>query len=265
MFRAFGNGRLYAPEGDDKGAGGNGSADDGKPKPLTEEDVGRIVNAAVTGHLGRALPKAIQEGLKGLNLDELIGSAVKKHVPEPKPDDGAGDKADSADKLTLKALQKQLASVTETLETEKKARTAAEQRAQETEQHSRFQAAQNAFRAAIQPKIRTELLEVLVRDTAGQGRLKVDDNGNAVLRVSRAPFKGAPEQDEDLPLDEAVPLFLAEKYVAPFIPAPGGPADRQSTTQKTLVFAPKPGDSESDVAAQAVAALRAHGIDPCSL
>jgi hypothetical protein len=162
------------------------------------------------------LPASIQEAMGGLKLDEQIGAALAKLQPPPPPE---GDKA--AKPGTKNELEQQLKDLATKLEQAEAARVAADKLRLETEQARRLDAANTAFRAALQPKLRPELLDVAVSHWGSvQQRLKLDEAGSPVLRVKRAPYKGAPEQDEDLPIAEAIPLLLASEEAKPFLPPP---------------------------------------------
>lgn len=210
---------------------------DPPPAGITEEDVGRIVNSAVTSQLKRLLPTAIGEAMGGLKLDEQIAAAIAKVSPPP-PDDpkdkGKGTKTD---------LEKRLEEMATKLETSEKRASDAEKLRLETEQARRLDAGTTAFRSALQAKLRPELLDVAVSHWgATQQRLKLAEDGSPLLRVKRAPYKGAPEQDEDLPLDQAIPILLAAEEAKPFLPAPaplpgrGGGAPRSSVTDGLTRF-----------------------------
>ena len=83
--------------------------------------------------------------------------------------------------------------------------------------------------------------------------------------MKRAPYKGAPPVDEDLPLAEAIPLWLATDDVKPFLPAPGG---HQEEKKKQPGFQPQlqtSAGADNDPASKALAALEAAGIDPSAL
>lgn len=203
--------------------------DDTKQDPpthagLSEEDVGRIVNAAVTSQLKRLLPASISEAMGGLKFDDQINAALAKIQEKPADPPGSPKPANKSD------LEKQLQELSAKLEAADAARAAADKARVETEQARQFDAANTAFRAALQPKLRPELLDVAVSHWGStQKRLKLDEAGSPVLRVKRAPYKGAPEQDEDLPIAEALPLLLASEEAKPFLPAPAPMPGRGGT------------------------------------
>lgn len=248
------------PPDDNTGAG------DGA-KVLTEEEVGRIVNAAVTSQLNRAIPKALGDALGKLDLKGQIAEAVKELVPQlapPQKGDGSGGgdgKGHQVSEVEAK-LQKQLEAIATELEKEKKARQDAEQARIEAENQRKRDAALTAFRSGVAAKIKPELQDVFV-EHFGSRRLKLAEDGTPLLTVRRAPYKGAPEEDMDLPLEEALPIFLASKEVQPFLPAPGGQqgADGRGNQRRVAPRVPGNGASDTEKADAALAALQEKGID----
>jgi hypothetical protein len=240
MLRAFGYGTSApcAPEGSDGTGGGDGG--DAGHKPLTEEDVGRIVNQAVTAQLGRSLPKAVEGAISAIKFEDLLTPIVQKLSPPPQQgggQDGGGQSgADHGGHITTKTLQDQVQKLATELESEKKARAAAEQQKLETERRAHRSSAKQAFTAAVQGKVRPELLGVFVDHYAdSQGLLKVADDGKATVTVKVSPYKGAPLEDQDLPIADAIPLLLAREDIKPFLPAPGGHQEGHTQGQRQTV------------------------------
>lgn len=243
--------------------GGDGGGEG--PKALTEEDVGKVlgpmVNGAVMNHLKKALPAALAEALGGLNLDGKIGEAIAKLAPPPPQDEPKG-KAPKDD-----VLQRQIADLASKLEASERARADAERARADADAQRRHDAAVTEFRNAIAPKLRPELLGVAVSHWATvEGRLKVGDDGVATLRVKRAPYKGAPEEEADLPLAEAIPALLSSEAAKPFLPAPSTPAPK-TQTRAPFAGAPSPagqpvGLDDAAKAAAVIEALARSGVDP---
>lgn len=190
------------------------------PSPgMSEEDVGRIVNAAVTSQLKRILPTAVTEALGAAKLPDLIAQqfAALKGADDG-ASDGEGQKAKPGTKSDLERTVQDLAAK---LEASEKKTQAAEQARIETEQARKLDAATTAFRSSLSTKLRPELLDVAVTYWgSAQKRLTLSPDGEPMLRVKRAPYKGAPEADEDLPLAEAIPILLSSDEAKAFIPAP---------------------------------------------
>jgi hypothetical protein len=246
---------LRAPEADPAGGGGD-------PKPIfTDEQlaaIGQTVNAAVTSHLKRQ--PALADQLKSLDWKAIIGPVVTELAPkaEPEPDPKGGKKPHTDD-----AVAKQLQDLAGKLEASEKRAAAAEQ-ARADEANSRaLDRAKADLRSALQPKVRHEGLDSLVKLlTDADKTVKLGEGGVPLMTVKRAPYKGAPEQDEDLPLAEAVPLWLASESAKFWLPAPGtgdpkkgSPAPRQSGSPGTG------GQLPTDPAARTLAQFDAQGID----
>lgn len=207
---------------EDKEPVGGGAADDA---PFTETQLAALqqliastANSAVTAQLKRNLPVAIADGLKGVNFGEILAPEIAKL----KPAEPSAEKKPAESEFT-----KQIQDLAAKLEASESARAGAERARIDAEQKRLHDSALSQLRNHLQPKLRDDLLDVAVSHWANtEGRLKVTDDGQALLRVKRAAFKGGPEQDEDLPLAEAIPLLLASKEAKPFIPAPGGQQEK---------------------------------------
>jgi hypothetical protein len=203
---------------DDKKPDEKGTQDE--PKFVTADEVGRMVHGAMTDLAERKLPGLITKSLESVNLADTIKAEVAKLAP-PKDDPKGSD--DGGKPTVPPEVQAQLETLAASLEQEKAARENAERSRVELEQQHRRAGAKTAFRDAVSDKIRGDLLPVFVNHYAdSQGLLSVNDEGVPLLKVKKAPYKGAPEEDVSLPLDQAVPILLAQKDVHPFLPAPGG-------------------------------------------
>lgn len=220
------------------------SAPTDTPKALTEEDVGRIVNAAVTSHLKRSLssslPDAIKDSLAVMNFGQQIEETVKRLLPQQPTDDKSKD-----DKKPPKdpEFQRQLQDMATKLEASERRYKESEQLRNKIESQRRFDAARTSLTSALKDKAHPDFLDDWVNKLAlVEKRLKVADNGDATLRVKRSPFKGAPEEEEDLPIAQAVPLLLerAEEKKYQAVPNTGdgrgtrGPSGGAKTTDRRL-------------------------------
>ena len=186
MLRSFHFGPL-SDKADDK-SGGGGDPPPDQPKGITEEDVGRIVNSAVTAQLKRSIGPAITEVLGGLKLDEQIAAIVAKAMPKA-PDGKKPD--DKPENDAAKEYQRQLTALQERLDASERKSTELDKQRIELEQKNRFDSAKAAFRAGVQTKIKHELLDPFIDYYSHvKGVLKVDDSGSPMLTVKRAPYKG---------------------------------------------------------------------------
>lgn len=209
---------LRAPEGE-PGSGGGG--DD--PPEFTERQMtllGQFVNSAITNRVPKLVAAAVGDGLKAINWEETLTPIVGKLAPQPKDDGGDGDDG-KGKKRPASELETRLTQIAADLDKEKAARVAAEQRAQQIEEARKMDSARVQFRNALGDKLAPGMLDIaLDRWTIVQNRLKLDENGTALLRVKKAPLKGLPEEDVELPLGEAIPFLLEEQESKHFIPAP---------------------------------------------
>lgn len=223
MFIRRGSAILRSPD-PDPGAGGGGGADSGFNE-AQQAAIGKIVNSAISSHMGRIdFSAKVAEGLKAVKWGEVLAEPVKallEQKPQADDDDPAKPgKGGKASKGGDSALEAQLQKLAGDLETERAARKAAEMATTAAEQKRLLDGATTNFRNGLQPKLRPELLDVAVGHFGTA--LKVDDKGIALLRVKKAPYKGAPEEDMDVPLIEGLPILLASEGMKPFLPAPGG-------------------------------------------
>lgn len=217
---------LRSPEPDPAGGGGGGGGNDNLPaNPFSDEQqtaLGQMVNQAITSHMKRGLAPAIAEAMKATNWGEILAPEITKLIPkvEPGDDDPAKPKPKGGGQSDL---ERQIAKLAAELETEKLGRTEAEKRRMQAEQDRRQDAAKIKLRTALQDKVAPGALEHAVAYlTVVENRLKVDENGNATFRVRRAPYKGAPEEDVDVSLEEAIPVVLGEETMKVYLPPPKG-------------------------------------------
>lgn len=246
---------LRAPEPDPAGGGS------GEPKPIFSDEqlaaIGQTVNAAVTSHLKRQPTLADQ--LKAVDWKAMLAPVVTELVPKVEPDPDPKAKKPVADDATAR----QLKDLADKLEASEKRSIALEQARVDAEQQRAMDGAQHALRSALQPKVRGELLDLLVRDLTTQKALKLGENNAPILGVKRAPYKGAPEQDEDLPLSEAIPIWLASEGAKVFLPAPGTetPTRKGPPAPRQAPAGGAGGQLPTDPAARTLAQFEAQGID----
>jgi hypothetical protein len=257
---------LLDKAGDDGGGGD-------PPKPLFSEEqlaaIGQTVNAAVTSHLKRQ--PALAEQLKGVDWKGLIGPVVTELIP--KPDDsgsgggsGDGGKAKGGKAASDDAVARQLQELATKLEASETARKEEARLRAESETNRKLDAAKLKLRSGLADKLAPGMTDIAIDHlTLVQGRLKVDEQGNALFRVKRAPYKGAPEADEDIALEEAIPVLLEEPGMKLFRAAPkptggGGPPGPR---------VPGSGGGgqplSGDPATRTLQQFEALGIDPASL
>jgi hypothetical protein len=154
--------------------------------------------------------------------------------------------------------------------------TKAEKAARVAIENQRIQdGARGALRGALADLVNPLYLDdAMTRLDVIEKRLKTDDKGNPILTVKRAPYKGAPEEDVELSLDEAIPLLVQSKDMARYLLPPGGQGgDGQRGGSHQQRKAPgntgampsspvvKPGMSDAEKNAAVLSALQASGAD----
>lgn len=198
-----------APQGNEAPGASNGNGEQaGTPTYVTAEEVGNIVNAAVTNHLKRALPKEFETLRTGFvaELDKKLGELAKAKesaVPE--------DKGKPSPEVA--ALQTRLA------ELERTNKEFAD-KADKAEKARREEAAFGSLRAALGKSVRPEMLEIATKVVRADGLISFDESGQPLFRVRRSPGAGMPEEDQNLPLADGIAHFLKSKDAAPFLPPP---------------------------------------------
>jgi len=187
-----------------------------EPKYVTADELGNMVNAAVTSHtkrLEKQFTAALETALKPVH--------EKLSAPPPPPPSGGEEKKVTAAPEYL-ALQKQLEEMKANLTREAEARANAERKAREDK-------AFGELKSMLGPQVRPELLDVLASHLfAVDKRVDFEDDGTPVFK-----WKGTYEE-ERLPLKDGISQFLKSDAAKPFLPAPasGGapPLPKRSPT-----------------------------------
>jgi len=181
------------------------------PKYVTAEEIGNIVNAAVTSHLKRSLAGAIDAALKPV-VEKL--SAVQAPVAPPAdPEEGGKAKKGKQDPEVL-AMAKRIEDMEKALATEREA-TAAAQR------QSRDERAFSELMTALDGKVRPEFRDMLAKHLFHlEKRIEVDETGRALFKTSKVPAWGGEPEDQFLPIADGVTDFLRSDAAKAFLPAP---------------------------------------------
>lgn len=238
----FGFNRVLREEaGDGNGDGGGANT----PANMTPEEVGKMINSALTSHLKRLnIDGKIDEKFGALNTQ--LTELGAKLTATPQVDPAGGDKGDKGKPGNVDpAIQKQLETLSSQLETEKAARVAAEQATTAEKQQREFDTAKQSLATGLKSVAHPDLHEDWVDLLVFKQRLKVEE-GVPMLAVDHAPVKGMPLQREFLPLTEALPHLLKAEESKRFQAAPlpqkqnggGGPrkGDLQSLQNSTNPF-----------------------------
>ncbi len=215
------------------------------PQYVTADQIGNIVNAAVSSHLKRSLGTAIEAAMKPIT--EKLAAAP----PPPPADDETKRSHKKQPDPEFLALTQKLAGLENDLKTERE-RVAAEQKKSSDDR------AYNTLRSSLENKIRPELLDMVTSHLFRvEKRVTVDEQGNPLFRSQRIAYTGAEPEDVDLPLRSGVDEFLKSDAAKPFLPAPGTsgaspmPKRGPSPNQGGIDFS-KPATTDADKARRSI-------------
>ncbi len=204
-----------------------------EPKYVTAEEIGNIVNAAVSSHLKRSLGGAIDTALKPV-LEKLSAPPP----PPPADDDGGSSGTPKKGKQTpeMLAMAKQIEDLTKTIVTEREGRAAAEKKQREDRAYAEL-------RSSLEGKVRPDLLDMVAKNLfVVEGRVVVEENGNILFKTSKAPYVGAEPEEQQLPLKSGVDDFLKSDAAKPFLPAPNSGASAPQLPKRGP--SPNPGGTD---------------------
>lgn len=234
MFQINRSFPLFDKAGTEVGSGGGGT-DGGKSAEvkLTDEmraEIGALISGALKSEGKRQIAGAVKEALEGLKLGESIAAEVAKLKPaEPDPKD---DKSAAKPDPKIAALEARLQEVTAKLTAESEERGKAVEAAKNEK-------AFIALKTALGPHVRPEVLELAARDLfVAQKRVTVDEQGNPLLTVRKAPYPGQSEEDIPLPLADGVKHWLGTTEGKFFVPAHGVGTGQQQQGGKGPFRAP---------------------------
>lgn len=210
--------------------------DDGSQNPSNEtqyvkiEDIGNIVNAAVKSQLGRALTPALEAATKPL-LEKL---AAFQAPPPPTADEGEGTKKPVKQTPEMLAMAKKLEDMEKQL-------IDRDQKVEAAEKKARDQRGRADLRAALEGKVRPELLDLVAANLYSvENRIEFDETGTPLFKTSRSPYVGADPEDVLLPLKSGVEEYLKGESAKAFLPAPS-PGSGAGPLPKRPASSPNPG------------------------
>lgn len=216
------------------------------PQPSPEEQLGNMVNAAVSAHIKRftekQLPAILESALKPIT--------EKLAAPPPPADDEGGKRKSKQDPETL-ALAKQLEDLKKELADRDQKVAAAEKRARE-------ERAFGDLRTSLEGKVRPELLDFVAKHlVAVENRLVFDENGTPLFKSQRVPYAGAEPEEINLPLRAGIDEFLKSDSAKPFLPAPSSasasPLPKRPSMQQSSGFDfSRPANSDAEKAARSL-------------
>ena len=183
-----------------------------QPKYVTSDELGQMVNAAVTAQLKRGLSKVTDDFKKEL--------ATQLAALKPSKEEHEETKKSSKQDPELAALQRSLAET-------QAAMKASEERAVAAEKQRREDKAFADLRTHLSTQLKPEMVDIAAEHLFyARKRVEFDENGNPLFKAKRSPGGGLPEEDILLPLAEGVNAFVKSKEAAPFLPAPGPQAGK---------------------------------------
>ncbi len=201
-----------------------------EPKYVTAEEIGNIVNAAVTSQLKRSLGTAIAEAVKPIT--EQV-AALKQAPP---PSDEGDDKKKGKQSPEMLAMAKQIEELTNGIKQRDERVAAAEKKQREDRAYAEL-------RGSLEGKIRPELLDMVAKNLFFvEGRVVTDENGNVLFKTSKAPYTGAEPEEMQLPLKSGVDDFLKSDSAKPFLPAPNPGANSNPLPKRGP--SPNPGGTD---------------------
>lgn len=205
---------LRAPD-DGSASGGNGES---QAKPLTEEDIGRIANQAITAQLKRLnIDGKITEAISSLDLDGKFKALTESLKPATLAGEGGEKQAPSSG--IPPEVAKQLQQLSEKLEASEAARKAEREALEEVKTKHQFDAGRQRLYESLKEHADPNLHDVWVDHLIHHQRLKIEEN-EPLLEVEYSPIKGLPKQKEFLPLAEAIPHLVGSQDSKRFMPPP---------------------------------------------
>lgn len=177
-----------------------------------EEQLGNMVNAAVSAHIKRFTEKqlpAILEASLGKALEPI---QAKLAAPQTPSDDEGKKKVKETPEMLAMAKQ---------IEDMKRALEEKEQRATAAEKKARDERAYTELRASLEGKVRPELLDVVAENLFHVKKaVDFDEAGTPLFKSTRSPYAGAEPEEVRLPLRAGVEDFLKSEGAKAFLPAP---------------------------------------------
>lgn len=187
----------------DAGAGGDGGG------AADEQRIANMVNAAVSGHLKRVLPKTLSDLLE-THIAPIREQLTKQGGPAPTQ----GGQGGGAPQGGAPAGDDRYAALERKFQESEKARLA--ERAQGYKAR-----AFDGVRGALAGKARPDAIEAALKVLKADERIGVREDGSAFIL----------DGDEEVTIEEGVKRFMKSKEGALFAPAPT-PSARRTASQK---------------------------------
>jgi hypothetical protein len=200
------------------------------------ELIGKTVNSAVTSHLKRQPQINVAEELKKALTKDAIAPIFSQLLEETPKDPALGQTPPPAKQdPKMAALEAQVSDMKAALQKQVEEANAARESA-------KAEKARSALMAALSPHVRegaAEMATQLLFDA--QKRVTLDEQGNPLLTIRRAPYSGAQEEDVQMPLGDGLQHWLKTDQGKFFVPAPSAQPGRGGPP------APRPGSAARGV------------------
>jgi hypothetical protein len=181
------------------------------PQYVTPDQLGQVVNQAITSHLKR------------INFDEMIGKSIGPLIEQikalqpaaPNGDEEPTAKPKGKEDPRLAALSAQMEDMKKSLETERNAKLAAEKSA-------RNDRAYTELRKSLEGKVAPGLLDMVANNLFKvEGRVIVAEDGSTTFKTMKPAFYGSSEMEEvEMPIEAGVAEYLKSESAKAFLPAP---------------------------------------------
>lgn len=175
----------------------------------------------LSGMLKNMLPKVVQE-----SMAQSLPTVIEKHLTEAQAKAKAAQQEPAAmqdskqeaakPSAELIALQKKIADL------EKSNRETAERYAKERQRAIEANGI-SALRQSLSGKLKAEAVDIAADLIRARGQLVFDDDGNPLMRVV-VKQKGYDDEEQKLPLGEAIGHYLKSKEAELFLPPPSNGA-----------------------------------------
>lgn len=211
---------------------------------LTEERVSQMilagVNSAVTSQLKRTLPKEIEGAMSGFKdsfatlLNENLTPIRQSFEARQKQEQEEREKAEKSRQpaatqanAELEALKKSMAEREAAQEKRLAAYEAklkeADAKAEAERRKATEATAMTNLRSALTGVVQPDAVDLVADLLRARKQVEIADDGSLKMRIRAALMKGAPEEDHELPLAEALPHWTKTKEAGYFLPPPQTP------------------------------------------
>lgn len=195
-------------------AAGEGTATPAPDAGISRDEIRTIVAGIVSATLKKAVPDAIGGALKAFTETELapIKARLSEPAKTPETQTPKAEQAGGPDPFVVE-LQAKIAKLEADGKAAREAAAAERRKALQSKAYS-------DLRQQLNGKVKPEAVDILADVLRARKLVSYDDDGNVKLKVLHAPVRGMAEEEAELPLSEALPIFLKSKEASMFLPAP---------------------------------------------